>query len=475
MPIAGTRRGDAPSSPAAARSVWSLAADIVDPPEWEPEGRPPLEPHQVPPAGRWDLWLLEGGRGSGKTEACARYFARYMRTHPGSRGRIIGPTQGDAIESCVLGPSGLLAMDPEIRWLPSAPGGAKVVWPNGSEALVFGTHSPTDVDRLRASGNRHIDWWEEMAANVRLQEAWDQAQFGLRLGDHPHSIASTTPRSTPAYRTIRVIDGVARTHGTIDDNPHLSEEWKARQKARYEGTRLGRQELGGELIDDVLGALWSREALEVCRVDAVPCDLAVVVVGVDPAATSTASAADTGIIVAAKGTDGEAYVLADRTCHLPPDGWGQRAVQAYRMHSADRIVPEVNNGGEMVVHVIRTVDEDVPVKPVRASRGKQTRAEPVAALFGTPPEQAAMLNVPERPPRVHLVGGLPELEDQLCTWVPEDADSPDRLDALVWAITDLMLGDDEAAVGGINVMGGYREPERRTGDLVLRGARYVDR
>jgi phage terminase large subunit-like protein len=411
-------------------SAFSVAANILDPPHWEPQNRPPLEPHQVPPPGGWSLWLLEGGRGCGKTEACSRYFARYMRANPGHRGRIIAPTFGDAVEACVEGPSGLRSVDPEVKWLASAPGGAKVVWPNGSEALVLGTPFPRDVDRLRAGGNRHIDWWEEMAANTQLQKAWDQAGFGLRLGKHPHSIASTTPRTTRDYKTVRRLDGVSRTHATLFDNPHNPKEWVELMRKRYEGTRLGRQELGGELIEDVEGALWTRQGLEACRVSEHP-DLSVVVVSVDPAATSTASADDTGIIVAGLGVDGEGYVLADRTCHLPPDGWGNRAVRAYRQHEADRIVAEVNNGGEMVQHVITTVDDAVPFRSVHASRGKAIRAEPVAALFGNPPK---------RPPRVHLVGGFPELEDQLCTWVPEDDDSPDRLDALVWAITDLMLG-----------------------------------
>lgn len=420
-------------------SPFALAADIFDPPAWEPKDRPPLEPHQIPPPGHWDLWLLEGGRGSGKTEACARYFAAYMRTHPAARGRIIAPTLGDAVEACITGPSGLLAMDPEIRWLPSAPGGAKVEWPNGSEALVRGTAAPVDVERLRAGGNRHIDWWEEMAANTHLQAAWDQAQFGLRLGDHPHSIASTTPRSTPQYRALRKSPGVAMTHGTIDDNPHLSAEWKTKQKKRYEGTRLGRQELGGELIEDVAGAMWTRATLDACRIDWIEgespadlvarLDLVVIVTAVDPAATSTASADDTGIIVAGLGADGDAYVLADRTCHLEPNGWAQRAVGAHRAFLGDRIVAEVNNGGEMVRSVIETADPSVPYRPVHASRGKQIRAQPVAALY----EQG----------RVHHVGGLPELEDQQTTWVPEDAKSPDRLDALVWAITDLMLAIEE--------------------------------
>lgn len=419
----------------AAPDPFALAADIFDPPAWEAKDRAPLEPHQKPPPDPWMLWLLEGGRGCGKTEACARYFAAYMRQHPGHRGRIIAPTLGDAVEACVLGPSGIKSMDPEIRWLPSAPGGAKVIWPNGSEALVLGTNAPRDVDRLRAGGNRHIDWWEEMAANPQLrsdnysQSAWDQAQLGLRLGTHPHSIASTTPRTTAAYRYVRALDGVATTHAKLTDNPHNASEWVAMMLRRYEGTRLGRQEIDGELIEDVEGALWDAKILEACRVWKHP-DLARVVVAIDPAATSTKGSDHTGIVVAGLGVDGDAYVLADRTCHLPPEGWGQRAVRAYHNFDADKIIGETNNGGEMVESVIRTQDTSVPYKGVHASRGKQTRAEPVAALFGAPPK---------RPPRIHLVGSFPELEDEMTTWVPGDEKSPDRVDALVWAITELML------------------------------------
>lgn len=218
--------------------------------EWQPVGRAPLEPHQVAPAGEWSLWLLEGGRGSGKTEACSRYFATYMRTHPGARGRIIAPTFGDAAESCILGPSGLLSVDPEIRWAPSDPGGAKVFWPNGSQALVLGTPTPRDVDRLRAGGNRHIDWWEEMAANAQLADAWDQAALGLRLGERPHSIASTTPRPTGAYRRVRATRATVFTRGTLFDNPHNPADWVETMRERYEGTRMGRQELGGELLTE---------------------------------------------------------------------------------------------------------------------------------------------------------------------------------------------------------------------------------
>ena len=399
----------------------------------------------MPPTEAWDLWLLEGGRGCGKTEACSRYFAKYMRENPGHRGRIIAPTFGDAVEACIEGPSGLLSVDPDLRWLASAPGGAKIVWPNGSEALVLGTPFPRDVDRLRAGGNRHIDWWEEMAANAQLRKAWDQAALGLRLGAHPHSIASTTPRSTKDYagtgggddwHGVRNLEGVARTHATLFDNPHNAPEWVARMVARYGGTHLGRQELEGELLEDIEGALWKREQIDLHRVAKAP-DLVRIVVAVDPSVTSGTDSDDTGIIVAGLGVDGDGYVLKDATCHLPPDQWAKRVVFVYNEHEADRVVAEANNGGDLVETVLRTQDKRLPYKKVHASRGKRTRAEPVAALY----EQG----------KVHHVGGFAELEDEQCTWVPGEADSPDRMDALVWAITDLML---QGGPGSIHVPGG---------------------
>lgn len=400
---------------------------------WQPTDRRPILPHQIPPERIENLWLLEGGRGCGKTETCSRYFTAYMRKHPGFRGRIIAPTFGDAVESCIEGPSGLLAVDPALHggWRPSAPGGAKIVWPNGSEALVLGTNSPRDVERLRAGGNRHIDWWEELAANPQLKRAWDQASMGLRLGKHPHSIASTTPRNTRAYREIRREADCIR-HATIDDNPNLNEEWKERQKRKYAGTRLGRQELRGELLDDVDGALWQHKHIDAGRVDFCP-ELVRAAVAIDPAATSGPEADDTGIIAGGIGVDGHVYITHDRTCHISPDKWGRRAVNLYEETKADYIVAEVNNGGEMVEAVIRTVNYLVPYRDVHASRGKQTRAQPVAVLFGND----------ELPIYVHMVGEFPELEDQMCTWVPGEDDSPDRMDALVWLVTDLLLEAEE--------------------------------
>lgn len=425
------------------RSPFDLAADIIDPPQWEAPDRDPLKPHQLPPkellAHQVRLWLLEAGRGAGKTEACARYFTGYMRARAGSRGRIIAPTYDDAVESCLRGPSGLLTVDPEVRMV-TRPGGTFVLWPNGSEAVVLGTPTPREVERLRALGNRDLDWWEEMAANPQLKDAWDQAALGLRRGEWPHAIASTTPKATAAYRKIRDDEDTVLTKASMFDNlEHLAPGFIEAMRKKYEGTRLGRQELYGELLEDVEGALWTMERLDASRVPEAPRELAIVVTAVDPAATATEDSDDTGVVVAALGMDGHGYLLADRTCHLKPDAWGSVVVTAHYDFNGDYVVGEVNNGGDMVEHVIYTTDASVPFKQVRASRGKAVRAQPVATLWGKPKDEYGE----ERKPVVHVVGSLPELEDQLRTWVPGEEDSPDRLDAAVWALTELMLKQQE--------------------------------
>lgn len=395
---------------------------------WEPQDREPLEPHQVPPtppAGNWRLWLLEGGRGSGKTEAGSRYFCKYMQEHAGHRGRIIAPTLGDAIESCVTGPSGILSVDPTARFLPSAPGGAKVIWPNGSEAVLYGTHVKKDTERLRAGGNKHLDWWEEAGANRMLKEAWDNAKFGLRLGDWPHAIATSTPRALPAYRALRKLKNTVMTHGTINDNPHLDPEWKAEMIELYRGTRVGRQELDGELLNDVPGALWTWAMIETAysTCPQVLPEFKKVVVAIDPAAKSKRESDDTGIIVAARGADDHAYILADYSCHTSPEKWAAKAIYAFDEHEANKVAVETNNGGDMVESVLRTLRSNLPIEQVTATRGKKIRAEPISTLY----EQQ----------RVHHAVKLPALDSQLTEWDPEGDESPDRLDALVWALTQL--------------------------------------
>jgi phage terminase large subunit-like protein len=416
---------------------WSVAADILDPPPWEPRDRPPLGAHQSPPPelhpGGKDLWILSGGRGAGKTEGAARYFARWMRRHPGHRGRIIGPTLGDVVESCIDGPSGLRNIDPEVRVVTQA-GGLHVHWPNGSVALCIGTPTPRDVDRLRASGNRHIDWWEEAAANPQLKRAWAQAEFGLRLGEFPHSIVSTTPQPIPAYRDLVNAPTTVVTRGTIFDNPNLPDARKQKLIDRYEGTRLGRQELYGELLDDVEGALWTWGMIEAARALWVPDpDLTRVLVAIDPSVTSGEDADVTGIIGAGRRSDGLGVVLADRSVQgVRPREWASRAVRLYDDLSADRIIAERNNGGEMVEDTIRAVRPGVPYGSVVASRGKQTRAEPISALF----EQE----------RVALAPGLDDLADELTSWVPDSGlPSPGRLDAMVWALTRLRIASQRPA------------------------------
>lgn len=407
-------------------SPFAIAADIIDPPEWEPAGRAALEPHQVPPAGQWSLWLLEGGRGSGKTEACARYFASYMRTHPGHRGRIIAPTFGDAVESCVRGPSGLLSVDPEIRWVASDPGGSKVVWPNGSEALVLGTPKPDDVNRLRAGGNRHIDWWEEMAANAQLGPAWDQAQLGLRLGAHPHAIGSTTPRRKRDYRRVRALPGTVLTHATMYDNPHNPEEWVERMRSRYEGTTLGRQEIGGQLLPDDDAALWRESWFEDNRVYELPPNhfwQGAPVIGVDTADGKPEGDMQSYSVVGLS-SDHRLYVVEHEAMRVGVDAFAGACIDAAVRHHG-RIVLEANHGGAFAKRTfeiaMRERNAFVPLELVHASQGKRIRAEPVAALY----EQG----------RVSHVGQFPDLEDQLTSFTGAPGEkSPDRLDSLVWAI-----------------------------------------
>jgi predicted phage terminase large subunit-like protein len=398
------------------------------PPAWQPL------PHQVPPPGDWLLWLLLGGRGCGKTAACAAYLDAHVNGPPcipgypgGHRPAIIAPTLGDALESCVDGPSGLKAHNPRVTSVQTT-GGTFVRWPSGTRAKLFGSYTPEDVERLRAGGNTCLIWCEELAAWPKLDAAWTHMQLGLRLGPRPHAVASTTPKPRRLLKTLLADPTTVVTRAATADNPYLPERIRASFYGRYAGTRLGRQELAAELLTDTPGALWTYAMFE----DRRPApDLARVVVAIDPAVTATSESDDTGIVVAGLGVDGRGYVLADRSCRLSPNGWARRALAAYDTFHADRLVAEVNNGGDMVEATLRTVWRDsqrggmLPYTKVHASRGKVTRAEPVAALY----EQG----------RVSHVRVFEDLEEQLTTWTPESGTSPDRLDALVWALTWLLL------------------------------------
>ncbi len=409
-----------------ARRAAALLGSRLLAPRWNPQ------PHQIPPPGDWYGWLLLAGRGAGKTAACSSYISDHVNGPPCLPGPvphwvgIIAPTLGDAVTACFEGPSGLRNRDPNAR-LVQAPGGTVIRWPNGSQAKLFGAHSPEDVERLRAGGNLCTAWLEEFAAWRYMEDCWDQLRFGLRSGKRPHWIASTTPKPRPLLKKLVAgsIAGVVRTHATMYDNPHLEQSVKDALEDTYAGTEVGAQELYGRLLDEVENALWKRKTIEETRVRETP-NLIRTTVGVDP----SGGAGEQGIVVTAKSVQlpGEkrpqhhGYVLDDRSCRLPPDGWGRRAVQAAIDWDADDICVEVNYGGDMAVATLRTASEklgvNIPIKQTRATRGKSVRAQPVSALSAQG--------------RWHHAGTFEELEDQMTTWYPELGWSPDRLDAMVW-------------------------------------------
>lgn len=381
---------------------------------------------QLTPEGDWSVWLILAGRGWGKTRTGAEDIAHYAHMNPGSRIAVVAPTYADARDTCVEGESGLLAVLPRsvvTTWNRSL---GELVLDNGSQVKLFSADEP---ERLRGP-QHHRAWCDELAA-WRYPEAWDQLLFGLRLGEHPQVVATTTPKPNALMRTLaaRAGDDVVITRGsTFENAANLSAAALAQLQDRYGGTRLGRQELEGELLEDIEGALWTRAMIEAARVavDDLP-EMVRNVVAIDPAVTSGDDSDETGIIVAGLGADGHGYVFADRSLRASPEQWGRVAVDAHHEFSGDRIIGEANNGGDLVESVVRAVDRSVPYRKVNAAKSKRTRAEPVSALY----EQG----------RVHHVGtGFAELEDQLCTWAgtPGEA-SPDRLDALVWALTELML------------------------------------
>jgi predicted phage terminase large subunit-like protein len=347
-------------------------------------------------------------------------------SNPGSRIAVIAPTYADARDTCIEGESGLRSVIPASNiqaWNRSL---GELILHNGTRYKLFGAEEP---ERLRGP-QHHRAWCDELGA-WRYPETWDQMLFGLRLGTHPRVVVTTTPKPNPLIRSIMENSRtVISTGSTFDNAANLAPEALRQLREKYEGTRLGRQELYAELLDDTPGALWTRAMIDEARCAGIP-DLTRVVVAIDPSGTKGSSddGDSIGIVVAGKGVDGKAYVLADRTCKLSPDGWGRRAVNAFNEYEADRIVAERNFGGAMVEHVIKTVDPKVPYKELTASRGKVIRAEPVAALY----EQG----------RVKHVAGLNALEDQMCMMTGEGFvgdGSPDRVDALVWALTELMLG-----------------------------------
>ena len=377
-------------------------------------------PDQRAPTGSWRIWLILAGRGYGKTRCGAEWVLEQVRR--GSRRiALVGETKADVRDVMVEGESGILACSGNQRPL-YEPSKRRLTWRNGAMATCYSGDEP---DQLR--GPQHDGaWLDELAMYLYAEETWSNLDLGLRLGDDPQAVVTTTPRPIPIIRELVNDKRATITRGSTYDNlPNLAESFASRIIERYEGTRLGRQELHAEILDDIPGALWQRDDIDAHRRANPPASCERIVVGIDPAVTSGEEADETGIVVAAV-ADGHGYVLEDLSGHYTPSEWASEALKAYYRHNADRIVAEVNQGGEMVEHTIRTLDRNASFRAVRASRGKIRRAEPIAALY----EQH----------RVHHCGMFPALEDQLCTYTPDPADSPDRLDALVWALTDTMLG-----------------------------------
>jgi phage terminase large subunit-like protein len=380
-------------------------------------------PEQLLPAGAWTFWLILAGRGFGKTRTGAETVREWAKTNRFVN--LIGATRDDARDIMIEGESGILEICPADERPVYKKHESKLVWPSGCTSLVFTADEP---ERLR--GKQHEKLWADEMAAWRYPEAWDQAMFGLRLGDRPQAVITTTPRPTNAVKALLHDPHTHVTRGrTYDNRENLAPEFFSKLITKYEGTRLGRQELDAELLLDMPGALWQREAIDSLRV---PADdklrLERIVIAIDPAISSQENSNETGIVAVGKGPDGHGYTLEDASGIYTPQEWARAAAALYRKYDADAVVAEANQGGEMVEAVIRTVLPQARVRLVKASRGKFTRAEPVAALY----EQK----------RVHHVGRLDRLEDQMCEFTPDfdrkmQGYSPDRVDALVWGFTEL--------------------------------------
>jgi len=397
--------------------VWARDDQLA--PECDLQGRP------------WRTWLILGGRGSGKTRAGAEWVRaeaeRLAQSSSSNSGRIalVGETLDQVRSVMVEGVSGLLAVHPPHLRPKFELSKRQIIWPSGVVAQLFSAEDPESLRGPQFAAA----WLDEIAKWRYAEQAWDMLQFGLRLGAMPRQVVTTTPRPVPILRRIMNDDSTVTTRVRTSDNAaNLAPAFLAEMQRRYGGTLLGRQELDGELIENMSGALWRREWIEQHRIEKAP-TMQRIVVAVDPPVTATQDSDACGICVAGMGEDGRAYVLSDRTLQgREPQIWAKAVVAAYRDFAADRIVAEVNQGGDLVQSIIRQIDPAVPIRMVRATRGKWLRAEPVAALYAEG--------------RVVHVGQHSQLEAQMLTFGVDGSSSsksPDRLDALVWALTDLVL------------------------------------
>ena len=376
---------------------------------------------QILPSSPFFVWIILAGRGFGKTRTGAETVRSWVKDN--SMVNLVGATADDARDIMIEGESGILAICPKDERPLYVASKRRLEWPNGAVSLIFTADEP---ERLR--GKQHMKLWADELAAWRYEEAWTQAMLGLRLGDNPQAIVTTTPRPTKLIKElVGDVRNIVTVGTTYENKANLAQGFFDYVIKKYEGTTLGKQELLAQILSDNPAALWKRTDIDKARVIQAP-ELDRIIVGVDPSATSGGDEA--GIITCGRKGD-DYYTLADDSIQGSPQTWAKAAVTAYHKYKANLIVAEDNNGGEMVEAVIKQVDPSVPVTRVHASRGKATRAEPVAAIS----EQG----------RDHHVGSFPALEDELCLWMPGDA-SPNRLDAKVWAITALMGGVDPSKV-----------------------------
>ena len=390
---------------------------------------------QVAPVGDWSYWLILAGRGFGKTRSGAEWVREQVAMGK-RRIALVGPTAADARDVMVEGESGLMNICPSWDRPHYEPSKRRVTWPSGAMAILYSAEEP---ERLR--GPQHdAAWTDEIAAWPNLRDAWDQLQFGLRLAQDPRVCVTTTPKPVGVVQElVRDPDCVVTRGSTYENRANVADKYIAKIIKRYEGTRLGRQELNAELLEDVAGALWTVEVLMDSHVQAIP-DMQRVVIAVDPSGSNGEDDGDAqGIVAMGLGVDGIGYVLADWTCKMSPAGWGLRTVACYDHFSADKIVAEKNYGGEMVAHTIETVRKGLRIELVSATRGKVIRAEPVAALY----EQKRIKHlVPPSEPGYAPDNPLAELEEEMrlvTTHGYMGEKSPNRMDALVWAATELFL------------------------------------
>ena len=382
---------------------------------------------QVEPIGDWSIWLILAGRGWGKTRTGAENIITYAMKNPNVICGVVAPTTGDLRRVCFEGPSGLLKNLPPECYLESQSksynkSAMEIKLWNGSIIQGYAAYEP---DRLRGPQFHRI-WADEVAA-WRYPETYDQMMFGLRLGDNPKLVITTTPRPIKLIIDMVKRDGkdvVVQKGSTFENADNLAQSALDLLREKYENTSLGRQELYAEIIDEVEGALWNMKMIDNCRVEKsdIP-EMTRVVVAIDPAVTSNASSDETGIIVVGKGENNRYYVLEDNSGKWSADTWARKAIDLFYTYEADRIVAETNNGGDLVERLIRGIDSSISYKPVHATRGKMVRAEPISALY----EQK----------KVYHVGSFSQLENQMISFTGDRNTSPDRLDALVWGLTEL--------------------------------------